>query len=404
MRTDLYLFTTNFPTGLSGELWLQNEILITHKNYERIFIFPDHDGYDPVLLPINCYPQQNVLTISQKETLSIVDLFRISSIILSDLIVLSRRKAFFSNLRYNISLIKKLYKKAKFISRQIEKPEKSVLYSYWADNAATLACMVKVFKPTVKAISRAHGYEIYEDLKKDKIIPFRNYQNKIIDHIYSVSKKGAEHLKRKHPSFANKYSFSYLGTNDHGLAIFDPNEVFSIATCCNLNSIKRIELVSEILQNVNHKMRWHLIGDGPEMSKIKKANSILPANIEVIYHGSMNQDRLFEFYRKTYLNALLSVSYSEGLPVTMMEAISFGIPLISTNVGGCNEICNENTGVLFDRDFKGKDVAQLILEFRTSKMNTTEFREKCRTFWLENFSAENNYNNFSRAICIDIRP
>lgn len=398
MRTDLYLFTTNFPTGLSGELWLHNEIHITHRNCERIFIFPDHDSYESIELPINCYPQKNVLANSEKEALNLRDVFKISLIILSDLVPLSRRGAFFSNLRYNVSLIKKLYKKAKYISKQIEAPERSVLYSYWADNAATLACMIKVFKPTVKAISRAHGYEIYEDLKKDKIIPFRNYQNRIIDHIYSVSKKGAEHLKRKHPSFASKYSFSYLGTNDHGLAIFDPNNMFSIATCCNLNSIKRIELVSEVLKNVDQKMKWHLIGDGPEMNKIKKANSILPENIEVIYHGSMSQDKLFEFYRATHLNALLSVSYSEGLPVTMMEAISFGIPLISTNVGGCNEICNTQTGVLIERDFDPKEVAKILEEFKKSAKNTSQFRSGCRNYWLNNFNANKNYSSFIQTI------
>lgn len=398
MRTDLYLFTTNFPTGLSGELWLQNEIHITHRNCERIFIFPDHDSYESIELPSNCYPQKNVLANSEKEALNLRDVFKISLIILSDLVPLSRRGAFFSNLRYNVSLIKKLYKKAKYISKQIEAPERSVLYSYWADNAATLACMIKVFKPNVKAISRAHGYEIYEDLKKDKIIPFRNYQNRIIDHIYSVSKKGAEHLKRKHPSFASKYSFSYLGTNDHGLAIFDPNNMFSIATCCNLNSIKRIELVSEVLKNVDQKMKWHLIGDGPEMNKIKKANSILPENIEVIYHGSMSQDKLFEFYRATHLNALLSVSYSEGLPVTMMEAISFGIPLISTNVGGCNEICNTQTGVLIERDFDPKEVAKILEEFKKSAKNTSQFRSGCRNYWLNNFNANKNYSSFIQTI------
>lgn len=398
MRTDLYLFTTNFPTGLSGELWLHNEINITYKNFERVFIFPDHDSYEAIELPSNCYPQKNVLTNSKNETLTLSDVFKISSIILSDLVPLSRRGAFFSNLRYNVSLIKKLYKKAKYISKQIEEPERSVLYSYWADNAATLACMIKVFKPNVKAISRAHGYEIYEDLKKDKIIPFRNYQNKIIDHIYSVSKKGAEHLKHKHPSFANKYSFSYLGTNDHGLAIFDPNDIFSIATCCNLNTVKRIELVSEILKNVDQKIKWHLIGNGPEMSKIKKANSILPENIEVIYHGSMSQDKLFEFYRTTHLNALLSVSYSEGLPVTMMEAISFGIPLISTNVGGCNEICNSQTGVLIERDFDAKEVARILEELKESAMNTSQFRSGCRNYWLSNFNANKNYTDFIQTI------
>lgn len=40
------------------------------------------------------------------------------------------------------------------------------------------------------------------------------------------------------------------------------------------------------------------------------------------------------------------MSLSEGIPVSIMEAISFGIPIIATNVGGNAEIVNDETGVL----------------------------------------------------------
>jgi len=400
LRTDLYLFTTHFPTGLSGELWLYNEILITHKNYERIFIFPDHDVYDPVSLPSNCFSQQNVLANSEKEVLTVGDLSRIIKIVLSDFVSLAKHGAFASNLKYNLSLIKKLYKKAKYISKQIESPERSVLYAYWSDNAATLACMIKTFKPSVKAISRAHGYEIYEDLKKDKIIPFRNYQNKHIDCIFSVSKKGLEHLKSKYPNFTNKYSYSYLGTNDNEIAPLSSSNKFSIVTCCNLNIIKRIDLVPSILKHIKFELTWHLIGDGPEFKKIEKLNSELPSNIKVVYHKHLSQDKVFDFYKENEVNAILSVSYSEGLPVSMMEALSFGIPIITTEVGGCSEICTSNTGILLERDFNSYHVAEKIIEFKSSYMNKEQFRIGCREFWMKNFSAENNYSKFAAEISV----
>ena len=42
----------------------------------------------------------------------------------------------------------------------------------------------------------------------------------------------------------------------------------------------------------------------------------------------------------------VNMSLSEGIPVSIMEAISFGIPIIATNVGGNAEIVNDETGVL----------------------------------------------------------
>ena len=44
----------------------------------------------------------------------------------------------------------------------------------------------------------------------------------------------------------------------------------------------------------------------------------------------------------------------------MMEAISFGIPVIGTNVGGVKEIINTDTGILLEKDFEVKTLSSLI--------------------------------------------
>ena len=81
-----------------------------------------------------------------------------------------------------------------------------------------------------------------------------------------------------------------------------------------------------------------------------------------------------------------------------MEAISFGIPIMSTDVGGCDEICNEQTGFLIPLNFDNIKVANLINEFKVSSQNTTNFRSNCKKYWEENFKANKNYNDFSERI------
>ena len=46
----------------------------------------------------------------------------------------------------------------------------------------------------------------------------------------------------------------------------------------------------------------------------------------------------------------INLSSSEGIPVSIMEAQSFGIPVIATNVGGSGEIVVSETGVLVDEN------------------------------------------------------
>lgn len=57
----------------------------------------------------------------------------------------------------------------------------------------------------------------------------------------------------------------------------------------------------------------------------------------------------------------VNMSLSEGIPVSIMEAISFGIPIIATNVGGNAEIVNDETGVLIPVNI---DQAALMKQFR----------------------------------------
>ena len=274
---------------------------------------------------------QGVLSASQKIKLNLKDYYRIISIVFSDFKVACENGVFLKNLRYNLSLIKNLYKKAIYIRSLIKDPDNTIVYSYWADNAATTGSILKMFEPKLRVVTRAHGYEIYQELKTDKLIPFRNFQNIFIDRFFSVSKRGMEHLKNSYPVYIYKYGYSYLGTNDQGVAPFNSDTVFRILTCCNLNRIKRVHLVPAILKELDFEVEWHVIGDGPEMEFIIKQCELLPRNISVVFHGHFTQEQVNDFYRSNSINVLLSVSYSEGLPVSMMEAISFGIPIIATN-------------------------------------------------------------------------
>jgi glycosyltransferase involved in cell wall biosynthesis len=107
----------------------------------------------------------------------------------------------------------------------------------------------------------------------------------------------------------------------------------------------------DILKYINFDLTWHVVGNGPDENNLKKMIENLPHNIKVVFHGYLNKIELNQFYKTESINLFCSLSSSEGLPVSMMEAISYGIPIMSTDVGGCHEICNENTGFLIQKDF-----------------------------------------------------
>ena len=95
-----------------------------------------------------------------------------------------------------------------------------------------------------------------------------------------------------------------------------------------------------------------------------------------------------------HFDVFISLSKFEGLPVSIIESISFGIPVFATDAGGTKEIVTSLTGMLFNNDFNIKFLSSSLNTFFDSEFSQKNFRLQVRKFWLENFSAEKNYTNF----------
>ena len=76
---------------------------------------------------------------------------------------------------------------------------------------------------------------------------------------------------------------------------------------------------------------------------IKSSTENLEENISVKLLGKVNNNDILNFYSITPVNLFINLSESEGIPVSIMEAISFSIPIIATDVGGVSEIVTEET-------------------------------------------------------------
>jgi glycosyltransferase involved in cell wall biosynthesis len=86
-----------------------------------------------------------------------------------------------------------------------------------------------------------------------------------------------------------------------------------------------------------------LVGEGPERGKIEQAVRERRLEGQVIFLGLRNDvPRLLGA-----ADLFLLTSVSEGIPVTLIEAMAAGLPVVSTNVGGVSEVVAEGqTGLL----------------------------------------------------------
>jgi glycosyltransferase involved in cell wall biosynthesis len=100
-----------------------------------------------------------------------------------------------------------------------------------------------------------------------------------------------------------------------------------------------------------------IVGDGPYSDELKKLAHQTNCHNSILFSGQKNQAELIEILSAT--DIFVNPSYSEGLPTSVMEAASIGLPIIATDVGGTKEIITtDETGILVQK----RDVGQLAEE------------------------------------------
>jgi glycosyltransferase involved in cell wall biosynthesis len=155
-----------------------------------------------------------------------------------------------------------------------------------------------------------------------------------------------------------------------------------------------IKLIGQLKLNIE----WLHFGSGNMEQGFLLETNNLPSNIKFTFAGHVNNSDLLDYYKRNPVDLFVNVSEFEGIPVTLMEAISFGIPIVGCRVGGVAEIVNDSTGLLLDKDFDITEVANKIDQFLQFKARTKETREKVKQFWALNFDAEVNANIFVNEI------
>jgi glycosyltransferase involved in cell wall biosynthesis len=289
----------------------------------------------------------------------------------------------------------------------IQQKESDIYYSFWFYDCIYLAWMKKQGLKG-RYFSRTHGGDLFEERSSlFGNILFRNFQLKYLDSVFSVSEMGMNYLQKKYMPAEKKIQCSYLGSAWHSYSSPFDGTQFTIVSCAKIRDIKRIHLIAETLMYIDFPINWYHLGD--ENLNAENDGSIqlyLDAkerlkqnpNVRFIAKGLMSNDSILEFYKTHPVNLFISLSEAEGIPVSMMEAISYGIPVLSTDVGACKEIVNSQTGLLIDKDSQPEYIAERIGEIRNSEMNKESFRTKTRKYWEEHFNEEQNYSSFFKLI------
>jgi glycosyltransferase involved in cell wall biosynthesis len=272
-------------------------------------------------------------------------------------------------------------------------------YAFWFYDCIYLAWLRERGEIPL-AVARTHSGDLYEEhVSIRNSILLRHYQVYWLDRVFPVSAMGGEYLALRYPRSRASIKTYYLGTADPGCINPHPVNEFVIVSCATFRHHKRIHRVAEALLHVRCPVTWVHFGDerlgqkDPAMADYMRIREQLlqSPHVRFVPMGYRANADVMEYYKSHSVSLFVSLSRYEGIPVSMMEAISFGIPVLSTDVGGCREIVNERTGILIPLDTPVEEVARIIEDFGRSRFLTTESRADVRAYWQERFNAEHNY-------------
>lgn len=274
-----------------------------------------------------------------------------------------------------------------------------IFYSYWMTSSAYAAALFSS-RHNIPSVSRTHSIDLYEE-RQNGYIPMRKYILDNVNGVFTISEQGQRYLTEKY-GFADKTACFHLGvSNDKGKHPVKQLRPFRIVSCSSLISVKRVDVIAKAIGCIDDiPIEWIHFGDGEEREKILHLAETLPNNIKYEFKGHTENTLIKQYYDEKDVHVFINASTHEGIPVSIMEAMSFGIPAIATNVGGTSElVINNSNGILLPKDLTVEMLAKAIREIASMDAEDyRQLRENAYHKWEQDFNAYRNFNKFYQAI------
>jgi colanic acid/amylovoran biosynthesis glycosyltransferase len=296
----------------------------------------------------------------------------------------------------NVLRIKKALHKVHAKHQNVE-----IAYCYWNDVQAYAAVLLKRAGMISKVVSRAHRFDLYENRRLDQYMPLKRQFIAGMDLTFAIANEGKIYLEMTYGLPATRVLVSPLGVPIPSL-ISQASEsnclnIVSVSFCAPVKRIDKIidVIAAAALQLKTYKITWNHIGDGPLLSDLMlhAAEKLTPQQVEWSFLGNKKNSEVKQYFENNCVDIFINASESEGVPVSIMEAMSYGIPVIAPNVGGISELVANEYGCLLSDEPSVSDIATAFVGM-ASRCKQPEIRALAKQKIVNNYSAAQNYHAF----------
>jgi glutamine amidotransferase len=293
------------------------------------------------------------------------------------------------------------------LEAQGEVPNDYLWYSYWCNSEAYMLSLWKEASVIERFYVRAHGADLYAERHPFSYLPFRENILKQATGFCCISEHGKRYLWERFPRYSHGLSVHRLGVAVQEMIPWDGKTTKRILSLSGIVPVKNLEtLITALAEWRGETLEWHHIGDGGDLTYVRTihemAESLLSVNAHVHFkfHGFLPLSEVLTRIQDLKPDVLINVSHFEGIPVSMMECASFGIPIIGPAVCGVPEVVQDGKNGILIKDFGPKQVLEAIDRFFSLGIDEVlAMRHASKKLQEKRFNARKNYRDFARFLC-----
>jgi glycosyltransferase involved in cell wall biosynthesis len=143
-----------------------------------------------------------------------------------------------------------------------------------------------------------------------------------------------------------------------------------------------IEAIAGLSDEVKNKIKFTIIGDGPKKNDLESLTKEKKVNVE--FTGALPKGEAI--IQLKMADVFVFISAWEGFPYTILEAMSCGLSVIASDVGGVAEAVNEQNGILVNNEVR--QIREAILKLVNDEELRLRMGEQGRRDVEEKFSLE----------------
>ncbi len=226
--------------------------------------------------------------------------------------------------------------------------DKDVIHCHFGTNGKDYLFLKDIFGAKVKYITSFHGY----DLTKSAYLKNGTYKDLFVlgDLFLPISQTWKDKLVSLgccrenifvHHMGINLNKFAYREKQLHDKEI----QVLTVARLVEKKGlVYSIRAVAKIAAGYPH-IQYTIAGDGPLRKQLEELTGELGMRDRIHLAGPLSSDHISALMEKTHIYILASVTAQdgdqEGIPVSLMEAMATGLPVISTRHSGIPELVQD---------------------------------------------------------------